>query len=162
MEFNALTTQHISGAVSEAMVAAYLVQQGYPVFTPMVKQTRCDLVYLKPEPIRVQVKTGTFTRSGAHAYEQCRLVNKGCGHGTQLRYNTDEMDELWVVGTHLWRFPASVFCGRTSLSLLSTRDKPSLAISANRGYDADEYIVEHGSIDAPYRKRLAATSSSGS
>ena len=136
--------RHYTGAASEFFVAAILSVQGNDVFFPDTP-ARADIVYVTPaqEVVRVQVKTSTRSQTGPHWYEQTRLVKK---HGGDP-YTADEIDELWVVGTHIGRFPVSVIAGRTSLSLLN---------NGPRGTDPNEYtphsfIVKRGTWENPIR-----------
>lgn len=72
---NMLKNTNIKGAISEAMVAGYLMSQGHEVFSAGHAASRADLVYLKDGlPIKVQVKTANWSKGGAgHLYEQCVL-----------------------------------------------------------------------------------------
>lgn len=153
MEFNSLSHPHRIGDVNEQMVATYLVAAGFDVYLPINRSPRADLVYLNDgRACRVQVKTGTVVQVGRNSYEQCRL---GCQKASTRKekgpYRAGEVDELWVVGTHLWKFPASVFVDRPSLMLTKESTSPR---PWRMQYDPDDYIVVRCSREAPYRDRL--------
>lgn len=153
MERYPLTQQHDAGASSEAIVAAYLLSKGHDVYVPLKTQSRGDLIYLRDGvPVKVQVKSGTRTRTGRFTYEQCRLLSKGGGIRFAARpYSALEIDEVWVVGTHLWRFPAEVVIGRSSLYLATDNPNPKPSVS---DYKSADYIEVRGAWDVPYRYRL--------
>lgn len=139
------------GATSEAMVAGYLSYNGYEVFFPRQDHGRADLVYLKDGiPVRVQIKTASTSKgtSSAYRYEMCRLVR---ANGMNTPYTSEEIDEIWIVGTHLWCLPISVVIGLTSITLLSDNPKPRKTV---RTYDTNPYIKVMGSFERPYRNRL--------
>lgn len=151
------TERHSIGAMSEYLVAAHLAGKGCDVFFPSTN-TRADLVYCNgTDMVRAQVKTGTKVRTGGYTYEQCRLRTRGVYHvasgeyRNHKPYDSDEVDELWVVGTHIWCFPAEVFVGRPSISLggngpgTERKDRP---------YDPNDFIVVRGSWDSPMREIL--------
>lgn len=145
-----LRNTNIIGAVSEAMVKGYLGSQGFEVFAPEQGHTRADLVYLdrSGKPVKVQIKTATFgSKSNTkHQYEQCVIARTHSG-----AYTKDEVDEFWIVGTHLWCFPFETVAGLIVVSLGTTNPNPRKTI---RTYDPNDYIVVHGSLDLPYRERL--------
>lgn len=139
------------GATSEAMVCGYLAGMGYEIYSPRQDHGRADLVYLSDSSlVRVQVKTASLSdgSSSAYRYESCRLVR---ANGKNTPYTKDEIDEVWVVGTHLWCFPVEVLEGLTSITLLSTNPSPRKTV---RGYDPNSFIVVDGSFDKPFRDRL--------
>lgn len=145
-----LRATNITGAVSEAMVAGYLHAAGYEVFLPAQGHGRADLVYGDGSKLfKVQVKTASFVpgSNSPHWYEQCRLVRRGIN----TPYTREEVDEIWIVGTHLWCFPIDMVDGLTSISLNSTNPAPRKSI---RTYDPNQFIVVRGSLDRPYRDRL--------
>ncbi len=139
---------HYSGAASELLVGSHLLAEGADVYFPSMGQGRCDLIYLREnEAVKVQVKTTTWSKSGVWKYEQCRL-SMSRGSVYQKTYTTEEIDELWVVGTHLWCFPSSLIAGRTSLCLNTSRP---IARKSSRDYVPDDYIVKRGSFETPIR-----------
>lgn len=147
---------HFTGAASEALVASYLLSSGCEVFLPMITQSMSDLIYLKPftnELVRVQVKTGTKSVAGInkYSYEQVRLINRGGLSKSSKPYTVDDIDELWVVGTHLWCFPSSVIDGKTSLYLGTDNKMPK---TMRRTYNPDDYVIVRGEWDVPYRERV--------
>lgn len=147
-----LRTTCSRGAVSESMVAGYLASMGYEIFLPAQDHGRADLVYLKEgKPVRVQVKTSSLSKASEsdHRYELCRLVR---ANGVSTPYTKDEVDELWVVGTHLWRIPVQYITGMTNITLMSTNPNPRKTV---RNYDPNDLIVVSGSVDRPYRDRLS-------
>ncbi len=146
---------HDTGAVSELMVRAYLTSLGFDTFSPDKLHTRVDFIYVKSGiPIRVQVKTSTYSVSGKYQYEQCRLQKKGYKGQIDpvIGYSESDVDEVWIVGTHLWCFPIDVVSGKPSLFLTSNNPSPVLV---RRTYDPNEFIVVVGSPDRKYRDRLA-------
>lgn len=148
-----LIQRNLIGSVSEFLVSGYLAAQGYEVFSAAQSHSRADLVYVnETKSVRVQVKTSsTFERTG-HVYEQCRLLRKGIN----IPYTEDEIDEIWIVGTHLWSFPVALTKGLTSISLLSSHQKPRKTV---RTYNPNDFIVVRGSYDRPFRKRLTMNES---
>lgn len=145
-----LKNTNIIGGISEMMVKGYLVTCGYEVFSPDQGHTRADLVYLNElgKLIKVQVKTATMSpkENTPHLYEQCVLSRT---HSAE--YTKDEVDEFWIVGTHLWCFPFESLDGKVVVSLGTTNPAPRKTI---RNYDPNDFIVVHGSLDEPYRNRL--------
>lgn len=142
-----LAHRNLLGAVSEGLVRTYLAAAGYEVFSPDSSHSRADFVYLNEKhPVRVQVKTSSSFPRGPHVYEQCRLVREGIS----VPYSPDEVDEIWIVGTHLWRFPIEDIAGLTSITLGSTNSKPRKTV---RQYDSSQYVVVKGSRDRPYKDR---------
>ena len=136
---------HYVGASSEFLVAAYLSSLGNDVFFPNTP-SRADLIYTPfgGNAVRVQVKTTTRSRTGPFTYEQCRLIRKNGGKP----YEIGEVDEVYVIGTHLWMFPISVVAGKSSLCLLG--DGPRHG-GYTKGYKADDFIILRGEWDRPFR-----------
>lgn len=66
-------------------------------------------------------------------------------------YSSDEIDEFWIVGTHLWCFPYSVVAGLKTVSLFSDNPAPRKTI---RDYNPDKFIMVKGSLAMPFRDRL--------
>lgn len=144
-----LMAQHARGSSSEHIVASYLAAQGYELYAPAVTHTRADLVYVKDDkPVRVQVKSSTMSRGSDNRfnYEQSRLANSG-----RSPYTEADVEEIWIVGTHLWRFPISLCSGRTSLFLGSNNPEPR---RIRRTYEPDDFIVIRGSHERPFKDRL--------
>lgn len=142
-----LAHRNLLGTVSEALVRAYLSAQGYEVFSPDSSHSRADLVYIADgRKVSVQVKTSSVFPREAHQYEQCRLVRKGINKP----YSEKEVDELWIVGTHLWCFPINVIVGLTSITLGSTNPHPRKTV---RVYDPDNFVRVLGNIQRPFRTR---------
>ena len=142
--------RHFIGASSETLVMSYLLSKGKEVFTPVITQSRSDLIYLEGgTPVRVQVKTGTKSKAGNYSYEQIRLLNRGL-YGSPEAYTEKDVDEIWVVGTHLWCFPISFAAGRTSLYLGTDNESPQ---TLRRTYNPDDFIVVRGEWNEPYRER---------
>lgn len=144
-----LNNTNIIGAVSECMVMGYLVSQGYEVFLPHSGASRADLVYIKDgRSVKVQVKTACWTcaAESPHKYEQC--VVKKTRSGT---YEEMEIDEFWIVGTHLWCFPFESVGKVVNLSLGTTNPKPRKTV---RTYDPNDFVVVWGSLEEPFRDRL--------
>lgn len=134
------------------MVAGYLALQGCEVFLPLKGQSRCDLIYLRDGvAVRVQVKTASRTRTGRFVYEQCRLVSDRRRHNKPTTYTETDVDEIWIVGTHLWCFPISAVEGLTSVCLTSSNPAPR---ADAKSYDPERYVLVRGSFDHPYRERL--------
>ena len=135
---------HYRGAASEFLVAGYLSQHGYDVFMPDTP-ARADMIYTKTSmfPVRVQVKSSSRVNTGGpYMYEQVRLATTKA----KLVYTESEIDELWVVGTHIWCFPIEVVAGLSSLSLLTTGPR-----GGSTPYNPEEYIVKRGSWENPVR-----------
>lgn len=150
---------HDVGAVSELMVRGYLTSCGYETYGPDKLHARADLVYVKKgKPVRVQVKTATFSTTGKYRYEQCRLNKKGYKGALekQTSYSAEDVEEIWVVGTHLWCFPIELAGGRPSLFLSSTNPEPRCL---RRDYDPNDFIVVTGSPERPFRLRLTTNES---
>lgn len=146
---------HSTGSMSEQMVAAYLTGQGRDVFVPLKTQARCDFIYLlDAKPVRAQVKTATRSTTRSYIYEQCRLLADRRGHGRGHPYTEVDVDEVWVVGTHLWCFPISAVSGRSSLCLVKNNPNPR---PNQKDYEPDDYIVVRGSWEHPWRDRLGPT-----
>lgn len=142
------------GNSSELLVAHYLASKGYDLFMPY-GNSRADLIYERDSTlVKVQVKTGTKVKASNNEYEQVRLQTRGIynvGAGTYRNaeaYSEGEVDELWVVGTHLWCFPESVFVGRPSLALGTSQH---LRRRKTMNYNADDYVVVRGTWDRPFR-----------
>ncbi len=130
------------------MVAAYLAAQGYEIFLPASPHARSDMVYVyQNRAIRVQVKTATWHSYAAGKVEQCRLV----AGWKAAPYTKEDIDEFWIVGTHLWRIPIEDVEGMTSIFLNSTNPKPRKSV---RSYDPNNYIVVRGNLENMYRDRL--------
>lgn len=139
---------NITGAVSEAMVSGHLAAKGCEVFAATQSHSRADLIYVQNgRTVRVQVKTSSVYRRGNYLFELCRLVRKGIN----LPYSPDEVDEVWIVGTHLWCFPIKDIQDLTSISLCSSNPTPR---KTTRTYDPDKYIRVMGSLDRPFKDRL--------
>lgn len=144
-----LTNTNIVGAVSEAMVIAYLGSLGCEVFSATQSHSRADLVYIHDNrTVKVQVKTASWSRRFPHDYEQCRLVRKGIN----TPYTEAEIDELWVVGTHLWCFPVSEIKHLTSIALNSTHPDPRKTV---RSYNTEQFVRVRGSLARPFRTLLS-------
>jgi hypothetical protein len=143
-----LAHRNLLGTVSEGLVRTYLGAQGLEVFAPDSSHSRADLIYIDPVrgAIRVQVKTSSVFQRPQHSFEQCRLVRKGIN----TPYSEKEIDELWVVGTHLWCFPVSLTVGLTSITLGSSNPTPRKTI---RTYNTEEFVKVRGNIDRPFRSR---------
>lgn len=145
-------TRHLTGAAHEYMVLSYLSLLGYEIYPQGMHLCRADLVYVRDgKAIRVQVKTGATNYVGKYGYEQVRLITKGSSGTPSRGYTSSEIDEVWVVGTHLWCFPIEFIQGKTSLFLTTTNPHP---VHRRRGYNPDDYIIVRGSLESPYRKRL--------
>lgn len=145
------------GNASEFLVAYYLAAQGHDVFFPY-GNSRADLIYSDTRGlIKVQIKTGTKVKTGPHEYEQVRLLSRGIYNVSGAKYHSaqtyqpGEVDELWVVGTHIWNFPSEVFVGKPSLALGTSR---GIRSQKNKTYNPDEYIVVAGSWVQPIRTIL--------
>jgi hypothetical protein len=146
-------SQHRVGAAAEQLVAAHLIGKGHDVFFPAVTQSRVDLIYTSgADARRVQVKVGTRFGARGKEYENVKLrVSSGLNRlGGARPYAPDEIDELWVLGTHLWCIPAHVVVGRSMISLTS---KDQL-IWTRRDYDCDQYVVMRGDWERPMRSVL--------
>ncbi len=141
---------HFSGAASEQYVRGYLLATGKEVFVPLLGQSKCDLIYLDDDrAVRVQVKTATWNYSSGHGYEQCRLAFDGRRKlGKSKAYTAEDIDELWVVGTHLWRFPVEKIAGRSSLCLGSDHPDPQ---TRAKDYDPEGHVVQHGTMPRTIR-----------
>lgn len=139
------------GLASELLVAAHLASKGYDAHLSVASQSRTDLVYVKDgKAIRVQVKTAQWNRfgGGEFSYERCQLLTKSHMQG----YTEDEIDELWVVGTHLWCFPIDLLIGKRHIALGSDNPNPRSRYKCN-GYIPGDFIVVRGSLERPYRDR---------
>lgn len=147
-----LDKRHARGIFSENLVAAYLAGQNKEIFLPTSPRSRCDLIYLDPHPVRVQIKTASMSTAGGNTYEQCRLIKRA--NPSRVGYSSDEVDELWVVGTHLWRFPVAEIAGRTSLCLSAPEKRPHREAHS---YCPEERIVLHGTSEKPFRSWLGAS-----
>lgn len=144
-----LINTNVIGDMSEALVTGYLASQGHEVFLPLGGHSRTDLVYLnKGVPVKAQIKTAAWTKGSTspHHYEQCPLGRTPSG-----AYTADEVDEFWIVGTHLWCFPYNIVTSIGNVSLGTTNPSPRKTI---RTYDPNDYIVVKGAIDRPFRNRL--------
>lgn len=144
-----LHSHNIVGSTSEMMVASYLLSLGYEVFGPLTPHSKADLVYINDtQAVRVQVKTATVHKTQVASFEQCRLtVQKG-----KFRYTSKEVDEFWIVGTNLWKFPISLLEGREMISLGSDSTSPRKTV---RDYNPDDYIIIKGSRELPFKDRLS-------
>ncbi len=147
-----LDQRHLRGIFSENLVAAYLAGQGKEIFLPTSPRSRCDLIYLDPNPVRVQVKTASMSVADGNAYEQCRLFKRA--NPDRKGYTAEEVDELWVVGTHLWKFPVAEIVGRTSLCLSDVEKRPRREALS---YAPEARIVLRGSPENPVRGWLSAS-----
>jgi len=148
-----MMTKHNIGDISELFVATHLSSKGNEIFFPY-GNSRADLIYLdNNKPVKVQVKTGTKVTSGKFEYEQVRLRTRGVYHVKDKKYknfkpySAEEIDELWVLGTHLWCFPSCVFSDKPSLALGGTGPR------AGKGstYAHEDYIVIEGTWKEPVR-----------
>jgi hypothetical protein len=139
------------GLASELLVASHLAAKGFEVHMAIASQSRADLVYIKEgRAVRVQVKTAQWSRfgDGQFSYERCPLLTKSHLSG----YTQDEIDELWVVGTHLWCFPIDKLVGKRHIALGSNNPEPRSRYKCN-GYIPGDYIVVLGSYERPFRDR---------
>ncbi|RUW57147.1 group I intron-associated PD-(D/E)XK endonuclease [Mesorhizobium sp. M8A.F.Ca.ET.021.01.1.1] len=144
--------QHRVGAAAEQLVAAHLLGKGHDVFMPTITQSRVDLIYTAgAESRRAQVKVGTRFKTRGKEYENVKLRVSGLNqNGGSRPYAPGEIDELWVLGTHLWCIPARVIIGRSMISLTS---KDALNWT-RKDYDCDEFIVMRGEWEKPIRTVL--------
>lgn len=139
---------NIVGAVSEALVVSYLSSQGYEVFLPFQPHTRADLIYIDGETTkRVQIKTATLNERSGSFFEQTRISRKD----NETFYTPDEVDEFWVVGTHLWKIPIEEVLGLKQISLLCLANRPR---KTTRTYEPNDWIVVRGSIQRRFRDRV--------
>jgi hypothetical protein len=139
------------GLASELLVAAHLASKGHDIHLAIASQSRADLIYVKDgKAVRVQVKSAQWSRfgEGQFAYERCPLLAKSHPQG----YTTDEVDELWVVGTHLWCFPIEKLIGKRHIALGSNNPTPRSRYKCN-GYIAGDFIIVRGTYDHPFRDR---------
>lgn len=144
-----LRLHNITGAMSEGLVATYLASLGYELYLPSSPHSRADLVYRRDGRLAgVQVKTATWHwgSNSPHRYEQCRVSDRR----TRTAYTPAEIDELWVVGTHLWNFPVESIQGKQMLTLNSTNSDPR---KSKRDYDPERFVEVWGSIEQPFRDR---------
>jgi hypothetical protein len=146
-----LTHNHTVGAANESIVMAYLASQRLEVFTPIYGFGRCDFIYLRTtgEPVRVQVKSSSWAQNSQYKYEQCSLRT---GPGKFTSYQPNEIDEIWVVGTHLWNFPLDSISEVSVLSLHTDNPNPR---KTYRNYNPNDFIIVGGSIDFPFKGRLS-------
>lgn len=132
---------------------AFLKEKGFDVY-PAYGNSRADFVYTEEtgQAVRAQVKTATRCQSGVYTYEQVRLSGKTQykrKDGTKWKapnYTENEIDEMWIVGTHIWCFPISDIIGLTSLALLS--DGPQIR---NKAYDPEKHVEFTGTWKNPVR-----------
>jgi hypothetical protein len=145
-----LRLHNIVGAASESLVAAYLASEGYEVYAPLSPHARADLAYRRNGRILgAQIKTASWQSADRFRYEQTRVSDRR----TNTAYAPEEIDELWVVGTHLWRFPVEAIQGKTMLTLNSTNPGSR---KSKRDYDPEDFIEIFGSMESPFRDRWKA------
>lgn len=147
-------SRNSEGNAAELLVGSYLAKSGHAVFYPAMGQSRVDLIYVNGfEPVKVQVKCSSkVVGSGGYTYEQARLARPSDVHPSARGYEVDEIDEFWIVGTHLWCFPGDLLAGKSSITLGSNNETPYRAPSAI--YKPDDHIRVRGSWSAPFRERL--------
>jgi len=109
---------------------SHLAGEGQDVFGS-AGNSRADFIRVSSDgTFKCQVKTSTRTKTGKYTYEQARLVKKNSvttkngDRWIPKMYTEEEVDEIWVVGTHIWRFSIKVVLGLHSLSLLSDGPAP--------------------------------------
>lgn len=126
---------HFVGAAAEMLVASWFLNNGYEVWLPVMTQSRSDLVVSNAEGFRrVQVKKGTWGRSGRNEYLQVRLIRKG------RWYTPADYDLLAVVDdTRLWLVPHEEI--RDAISLCLDRRGPGAGKGRNKEYDPERWRV---------------------
>lgn len=144
--------KHHTALCSEFMVMALLSKQGHDIF-PAAAASRADFIRVCAEgTFKCQVKTATRTQSGPYTYEQARLckrneyVTKNGDRWIPKHYTEEEIDEIWVVGTHIWRFPMKTVLGLNSLALLSNGPNPR-----EKSYSPEKHIIVRGAWENPLR-----------
>lgn len=113
-----MTNEHYTGAENEYKAASWYLAKGYNVFWPAVQQSSADFIVEHPDRTlhRVQVKTATWSKAGAHSYLQCRTRIQN----TQTK-PSELYDILFVIGGGaMWAIPASEISS-SNLSLNGTR-----------------------------------------
>ena len=99
-------------------VALHYLGTGCQVFWPAVRNGPVDLVVEKHGALfRVQVKTGTWVRSGAFSYLQCRIRSGN----EKVTAQSGHYDLVAVVfGDELWEIPANLIFS-TNICLRGSR-----------------------------------------
>lgn len=152
MVLPATVPNHYTGAYAELLVSAYLTSQHCDVFRPDNTHGRSDLIYIKDnKPVKVQVKTTvrTINRNG-WLYENCKIAIYRKNY--RLLYSPAEIDEMWIVGTHLWCIPMGELEGLSNLFLCSNNPEPKYV--RDKSYNTDDFIMVKGSWDRPFKTRL--------
>jgi hypothetical protein len=111
--------EHYVGSMSEHLAAAWYLGRGYQVYWPAMQHSFVDFVVEKKRRLqKVQVKTATWSKSGRHAYLQCRtrLTNK-----SQILTPVEIYDVLVIISEKwVWEIPAELIVS-SNLSLGTTR-----------------------------------------
>ena len=119
-----LRPEHFLGAANEHRVASFFLAQGFAVYWPAVQQSHVDFVAgVDAALLRVQVKTGTWSKSGKFKYLQARLLPYGVRKADR-EFSPSQMYDLLVVVTDIgwWMIPADRI-DTTDLCLASTGPK---------------------------------------
>lgn len=133
-----IAQQHTSGLVSELHVASYFASKGYEVFTPLLPQSKTDLIVKYESEIElIQVKTLTEVTSGNYTYLQVRLQGKERG-----MYSEGDFTLLacFHLKHGLWLIPYEKVKDNKSLTLCAVKPDGSLGIR-KRAEDLSKYKV---------------------
>ena len=109
------------GDLGEVSALAWLVEQGYVVWTPIVHSPNADLIAEQSDGrlLRVQVKTSTFSRSHRYEVATCTRGGNQSWNGIVKRFGADRCDFLFVHcgDGRRWFIPAHVVPGGTGITL---------------------------------------------
>lgn len=123
-----------SGAASELYVAHVLVENDYEIFTPVMTQSKIDLIAMKEHQLfKIQVKKATWSKAGPYAYLQSRLHGKS-KRDNKKRYTADDVDYFAVTDNQrVWLIPYEDIGHQTSVCLDCTNPdyKPYTKYDAN-------------------------------
>lgn len=106
--------------------------------------------------IKAQVKTINPIRRFDYLVERVLL----CYHHTRKGatphtvYTDDEVDEIWIVGTSLWRIPIANCIGRTAVTLstnLALERRKTRTKGRIKNYDPDDFVIVRGTYEKPFK-----------
>ncbi len=114
--------RHLHGKITEMKAITYYLENGFEIFYPITVPGKADFIIVQKGLCKkIQVKKPTWSRSGKHAYLQCRLTDKRIKDGSM--YSDGDWDELIMISDDggIWVAPWEDVKGLTSVCLDGTK-----------------------------------------